>query len=406
MVKRALILFGLSLLMNNLMISQEIVQWRGPDRDGKYPATDLLKNWPDGGPELLWHVDDLGPGHASAVVLDDKIYTGGTEGDTGYIFCFSPDGKLLWKVPYGPDWVESWPGTRSTPLYVKGKLYMETAFGKLFCMDANDGKMIWEIDLFTDYDGQNNKWGVTENLLIDGDMLFCTPGGTINNVIAIDRNNGNLIWSCPGNGEVSAYCSPLLVELPNRKLFVTQTASSILGIDATTGKLLWSHPQPNKWSVHANTPYFQDGYLYCVSGYGQGGVQLKLAADGSAKQEMWRNSSIDNRMGGFVVLGDRIYGSDDSNKGWYCVDWKTGDDIHGEKMMGRGTTIWADGMLYCYSDVGEMALVKPTADGFTKVSSFEVPYGEAQHWAHPVITDGKLYIRHGGSLMVYDISKK
>jgi glucose dehydrogenase len=134
--------------------------------------------------------------------------------------------RWFWTIRYTLAEPREIPGTSSvshqTPLYVKGKLYMETAFGKLFCMDANDGKMIWEIDLFTDYDGQNNKWGVTENLLIDGDMLFCTPGGTINNVIAIDRNNGNLIWSCPGNGEVSAYCSPLLVELPNRKLFVTQ----------------------------------------------------------------------------------------------------------------------------------------------------------------------------------------
>ncbi|MFC2101481.1 PQQ-binding-like beta-propeller repeat protein [Bacteroidota bacterium] len=406
MVKKIVSLFGLFLFLSNLVISQEIVQWRGPQRDGKYPSTGLMSSWPEQGPELLWHVDGLGDGHASAVVTDEKIYTAGTSDSTGYIFCFTPKGELLWKVAYGPDWVVSWPGTRSTPLYVDGKLYMMSAFGKVFCLDANDGKKLWEIDIFTDYDGVNNKWGVTENLLIDGDMLFCTPGGTKNNVIALDRNTGKLIWSCAGLGEVSAYCSPLLVKLPNRNLFVTQTSGSILGIDAKDGKLLWSHPQPNKWSVHANTPYFQDGYLYCVSGYGQGGVQLKLAADGSAKQEMWRNKSIDNRMGGFVVLGDKIYGSDDSNKGWYCVDWNTGKDIHGEKMMARGTTISADGMLYCYSDVGEMALVKPTESGFEKVSSFEVPYGEAQHWAHPVITNGILYIRHGGSLMAYDINSK
>jgi outer membrane protein assembly factor BamB len=405
MLKQIVSILGLFLLLNSLIISQEIVQWRGPARDGKYPATGLMTAWPDSGPTLLWHVEGLGDGHASAVVTQNKIFTAGTLVDTGYIFCFSRDGKLLWKVPYGPDWIESWPGTRSTPLYVDGKLYMETAFGMLFCMDATDGKKLWEVDLFKDYDGVNNKWGVTENLLVDGDVIFCTPGGKENNVIALNRNTGKLIWSCAGLGEASAYCSPLLIKLPKRTLLVTQTASSILGIDARTGTLLWSHPQPNKWSVHANTPYFKNGYLYCVSGYGQGGVQLKLAADGSAKQEMWRNTSIDNRMGGFVVLGDKIYGSDDSNKGWYCVDWKTGKNIHGENMMGRGTTIWADGMLYCYSDVGEMALVKPTSDGFTKVSSFEVPYGEAQHWAHPAIVDGILYIRHGDALMAYDVEE-
>jgi len=387
-----------------LTIAQEVVQWRGPGRDGKYPETGLLKTWPEGGPALLWHADGLGQGHASAVVTSQGIFTTGTIGETGYVFCFSDEGKLLWKKTYGPEWTESWPGTRSTPLYIDGKLYMETGFGKLFCMDAGTGEMIWQKDLFTDFDGRNIKWGVTENLLADGDLLFCTPGGEKDNVIALDRNTGNMIWSCPGNGELSAYCSPQLITLPNRKLVVTQTASSILGIDAETGKMLWSHPQPNKWSVHANTPYFQDGAVYCMSGYGQGGVQLKMAADGSAKQENWRNVSPDNRMGGFVVLDGVIYGSNDSKKIWYGVDWKTGETLFSdEALLGKGVVIYADGMLYCYSDAGEVALVKPGRTGLTKTGSFMVPYGEDQHWAHPVIAGGRLYVRHGIALMVYDI---
>lgn len=406
MVKKTSSIFGLFLVLSNLAVSQEIIQWRGPDRDGKYPATDLLASWPEEGPQLLWHIDGLGQGHSSAVVTDNQIFVSGTLEETGYIFCFTKKGQLTWKVPYGPEWTESWPGARSTPLYVEGKLYMMSSFGKLFSMDATDGKMLWRVDLFTEYDGLNIKWGVTENLLVDGDILYCTPGGVKDNVIALNRNNGKLIWSSPGKGELSAYCSPTLVKLLKRTLFITQTANSIIGLDARDGTLLWSHPQPNKWSVHANTPYFQDGYLYCVSGYGQGGVQLKLAADGSAKQEIWRNTSIDNRMGGFVVLGDRIYGSGDSNQGWTCVDWKTGQDVAPEKMTGRGTVIYADGLLYCYNDSGEFVLAKPTPDGLQKISSFEVPYGKDQHWSHPVITDGILYIRHGGSLMVYDVRKQ
>ncbi|TSA30051.1 MAG: alcohol dehydrogenase [Bacteroidetes bacterium] len=403
---RFLLIFWCTLTISGELLAQETVQWRGPERSGKYPATGLLKSWPESGPALLWHVDGLGKGHSSAVVTKDRIYLSGTLEETGYIFCFSPDGKLLWKVPYGKEWTESWPGSRSTPLYVDGKLYMMSGFGNLFCMDAGTGKFIWNVDLFREYDGRSIKWGVTENLLVDGDVLYCTPGGEKNNVIALDRNTGKLIWSCPGKGEVSAYCSPLLIKLPKRNVLVTQTANSILGIDAKTGILLWSHPQPNKWSVHANTPYYQDGYVYCVSGYGQGGVQLKIAADGSVKQEMWRNTLIDNRMGGFIVLDDRIYGSDDSNKGWFCVDWNTGKDITTEIMPGRGVVIYADGMLYCYNDSGEFTLAKPAPAGLQKTSSFQVPYGEDQHWAHPVITDGKLFIRHGSALMVYDIRQK
>ena len=406
MMKKALFLIGFFLFCTHFLISQETVQWRGPARDGKYPETGLMKSWPENGPDLLWHFDELGEGHGSATVTRDLIYTAGSLDGKGYIFCFTLEGKLLWKVYYGEEWTESWPGARSTPLFSGGKLYIMSGFGKLVCMNASDGKKIWIVDLLNDYDGQNIQWGLTENLLINGDKLFCTPGGLKNNVIALDRNTGKLIWSCAGNGEKSAYCSPCLIKLPKRTILVTHTENSILGIDAENGKLLWRHPQTNRYSVHANTPYFQNGYLYCVSGYGTGGVQLKISEDGTVKQEIWRNTSLDSKMGGFIVLDDVIYGSDDSNKAWYAVDWKTGNNIHAEKILGKGVVIYSDGMLYCYSDAGEMALVKPTLNGFQKVSSFQVFFGEAQHWAHPVIKDGKLYIRHGNSLMVYDIRQK
>jgi outer membrane protein assembly factor BamB len=198
----------------------------------------------------------------------------------------------------------------------------------------------------------------------------------------------------------------MMITLPNRKVLVTHTENSILGIDAADGKLLWRHDQPNKYSVHANTPLYHGGFLYCVSGYGQGGVMLKIAPDGSAKQEIWRNASLDHRMGGFVLINDRIYGSDDSNKAWWCLDWKTGKEIYSEKITNKGTIIYADGMLYCYGDNGEIALVQPMPDGFKKISSFKVPYGSNQHWAHPVIVKGKLYVRHGNSLMVYDVRQR
>ena len=133
---------------------------------------------------------------------------------------------------------------------------------------------------------------------------------------------------------------------------------------------------------------------------------LKISADGSAKQEVWRNASMDNRMGGFVVINGNIYGSDDSNKAWWCLDWKTGKELYSEKILGRGNIIFSDGMLYCYSDAGEVALVQPLPAGFKKISSFKVPYGSAQHWAHLVIANGRLYVRHGNSLMVYDSKKK
>jgi outer membrane protein assembly factor BamB len=405
-MKRILPLLSLASLLCLNLYSQETAQWRGPERNGIYPETGLLKEWPQAGPTLLWHFEGLGAGHSSAAVTRDKIYTAGTLEGIGYIFCFDQAGKVLWKVPYGEEWTESWPGVRSTPLIHNGKLYQLSGFGKLVCRSAENGDFIWSIDVLKDYQGPNIKWGVTENLLIDGDKLFCTVGAADANVIALDPNTGRLIWKCSGKGEESAYGSPQLIKLANRHILVTQTASSILGIDVADGKLLWSHDQPNKYSVHANTPLFHEGYLYCMSGYGKGGVMLKLADDGKSVTELWRNTNIDNRMGGVVLIKGKLFGSDDSGKAWYCLDWKTGTNMFSEKITGRGTIISADGMLYLYSDTGEMVLAEPLANSFKKISAFSVPYGADQHWAHQVIANGRLYIRHGTSIMVYDIKTR
>ena len=245
-MNRLLTFLVLGFLFNLTSSAQEIAQWRGPKRDGIYSETGLLKSWPAEGPKLLWHYDDLGEGHASAAVTKERIFTAGLINGIGYIIALSPDGKLLWKVPYGEDWTESWPGTRSTPLVYDGKIYFLSGFGKLVCMTADKGNKIWTLDVMKDLHGRNIKWGITENLLIDGNKLFCTVGGIDTNIVALDRNTGKLIWISKGNGEKSAYCSPMMITLPNRKILVTQTENSILGIDAADGKLLWRHDQPNK----------------------------------------------------------------------------------------------------------------------------------------------------------------
>ncbi len=404
-MKKILTLLSLATLFSINTDAQETAQWRGPDRDGIYNETGLLKIWPDAGPALLWHFDGLGEGHSSAAVTGNRVYTTGMLEGIGYLFCFDLAGKLNWKVPYGEEWTESWPGVRSTPLIKNGKIYLLSGFGKLVCRNADDGAFIWSVDILKDYQGPNIQWGVTENLLIDGNKLFCTVGGTEANVIALNPDTGKLIWKSSGKGEPSAYGSPALIKLGQKHILVTHTAKSILGIDTENGKLLWSHDQPNKYSVHANTPLFHEGYLYCVSGYGKGGVMLKVSDDGGAVEEVWRNTDIDNKMGGVVLVKGKIFGSDDSGKAWYCLDWKTGTNMYSEKITGRGNIIYADGLLYLYGDNGEIVLAEPLANSFKKISAFKVPYGADQHWAHLVIANGRLYVRHGPSLMVYDLRK-
>ncbi|MBU2554375.1 MAG: PQQ-binding-like beta-propeller repeat protein [Bacteroidetes bacterium] len=407
MRKTILFIVGLAFLLQFNAHSQEIAQWRGNNRDGIYHETGLLKQWPDVGPTLLWHYDDLGPGHASAAVTNEMVYTAGTSPDgIGFVVAFDHSGNLIWKTDFGPEWMESFEGTRSTPLVYDGKLYIMSSFGKLVCMTANSGEIQWTVDLFNDYDGRNIKWGVTENLLIDEGKLYVTPGGIEANVIALNKDSGELIWKSKGLEELSAYCSPIIIEVNGRKILVTQTANSILGLEASTGKLLWSFEHPNTWSVQANSPVFKDRKLYCFSGYGKGGVMLQVSGDGNSITELWRNSSLDSKMGGVVLVDGRIYGSGDKNKSWFCLDWETGEELYSSKMLKVGNIIYADGLLYCYGTGGKVGIVDPKTNDFNLISSFEVPYGEQYHWAHLVIHDKKLYVRHGTSLMVYDIAQK
>lgn len=384
--------------------TQNIAQWRGENRDGIYNETDLLKSWPEDGPELLWHYDELGTGHASATVTNDRVYTAGALDSIGYIFCFDMDGKLLWKKAYGKEWNDSYEGARSTPLFYKNKLYQMSSFGVLYCLNAENGELIWNVDLFNDYDGVNIKWGVTENLAVDGDKLFCTPGGKDANVLALNVDDGSLIWKCAGNGEPSAYCSPLVVVHNGRKILVTQTNDHILGIDIEKGDLLWKYEQTNKYSVHANTPLYYDGMVLASSGYGKGSVMLKLSEDGSGVSKVWFLEELDNRMYGLVVIDGVIYSSTDKNRRFMAVDWKTGKTIFSENIIKKGNIIYADGLIYLYSQNGEVALINPNDGKPEIISTFKVPYGDKQHWAHIVIKNKKLYVRHGNSIMVYNIA--
>ena len=392
------------LFLSVTIFGQAPTRWRGPQANGIYPDKGLMKAWPATGPQVLWTFNDLGQGHSSPVFSKDNIYVSGMTEDIGYIYKLTLKGGLVWKVTYGKEFKESWPGTRSSPTIVGDRLYMLSATGNLVCMNTTDGKIIWSKDLFKDFDGRQITWGLAETVVVDGDKLYCTPGGVKNNVIALNRNTGNLIWTSPGMGDKAAYCTPLLVNIGSRKLLVTMTAANIIGIDATTGKMLWNYGHITQYGVHANTPlYFEKG-LFCFSGYKTGGVKLSLSADGSKVTKDWFSKTLDSRIGGAVLVNGYIYGSGDMNSSaWQCLDWKTGEQKYASKELTKGNVIYADGMLYCYSDKGDLALVEATPTAFKIVSNIKVTAGSDQHWAHSVINNGDLYVRHGKSLIAYKI---
>jgi outer membrane protein assembly factor BamB len=387
------------------MYSQTAQNWRGPDRQGIYPATGLLQEWPEGGPEMLWSFEQLGTGFSSPVIANGKIYITGTENEIGYLYILSLKGEFEKKFPFGPEYHgEGFPGSRSSPAVAGNMVYVVSSMGVLSCMNPENGQVIWQLDLFNDFDGKNIHWGLTENLLIDGDRIYCAPGGEEFNIVALNRHNGEVIWASRAAGGQSAYCSPLLINHNGRRMLITHMEKHIVALDEATGNLIWSHPHELRPFVYPNTPIYHQGGLFAFSGYGMGAVKLQISPDGSSVTEEWRNSDLDNQIGGAVLIDGYIYGSGHRNRFWFCIDWQTGETKYQSRAIDKGTVIFADGRLYCYTERGELALVNPSPEEFKITGQTMITLGSEQHWAHLVINERILYLRHGNALMAYKIS--
>jgi len=400
-------------------------QFRGPNRDGKSAETGLLKKWPEGGPKMLWSIGGLGIGFSSVAVAGGFVYTTGMIDGEGFLFAYDIAGNLKWKESYGPEWTGSYKGIRTTPTVDGQRVYVFSGTGTMVCFNAKTGEKVWQVDTLTKFDGKNIRWGMSGSPLIDGDKVYCTPGGKKGVIVALDKMTGRTIWATTGLDELSAYSSAILIERGPRR-FASQSRSagdllinliqkSIVCIDADTGKLIWREPYETPSNTGSVTPVYEDGRLYVTSAvereFKRGGVMLELSADGTSVARKWNDQTLDSGHGGVVLVDGYLYGStfDGIPKGdWICLDWDSGKVMYEAKWNGnKGSIIYADGMLYCYDEnTGDVALVKPSPKAFEIVSSFRVTQGSGKHWAHPAISDGRLYIRHGDSLMAYDIKNK
>ena len=384
-------------------------QFRGPDRDGKSGEKGLLVEWPEGGPKLLWSVQDIGKGFTHVSVADGLVYVTGLVDEQGILGAYTPDGKLRWKANYGEEWFKNHPGARSIPTVHDGLVHVASGVGNIACFKAATGKPVWSVKLFEQQEAPQIKWGYAESLLVDGENLICTPFGRKAAMVALNRKTGKLVWASPAlPGHQSSFCSPLLVEHRGTRMIVTITSAAVVAFSPTDGKLLWQHPYENFRGNHPVTPIYHEGFLYVTSGYGKGAIGLAIADDGLSVKQLWEQPGQDPCHGQAVLLDGHVYASSHKTSGkWSCLELKTGKLTWGAAGVGRGgSVIYADGMLYCYSEDGNVGLVRPSVESCQVVSMFKVPLGDGSHWAHPVVAGGRLYIRHGDALMCYDVTAR
>jgi outer membrane protein assembly factor BamB len=405
-------------LLSGSIEAQKINEWRPENRTGVSAETGLIKSWPAAGPILLWSNLDLAKGFSSPSFGTNTIYITGNKSDDDILFALSVNGKILWQTVIGRSWTGSNPESRATPTVEGNKVYTCSGYGDLACIDATTGKIIWYYKASELNKGTYGTWGIAESLLIDGDKIFFSPGGPETMTIALNKATGDVIWKSERLNDKPGYVSPILINYAGKKMIVNVSLGHVFGVNASNGEILWkvSHKQSSDPDlrrfdlIKCTTPLYKDGMVYVTGGYDTGGMMIKIGADGKSANVSWTDSILDNHHGGVVLVKGYIYGSNwlnNSNGNWCCIDWNTGKAMYQEHWKCKGSIIAADGMLYVYDErSGYVGLVKPNPQKFDLVSSFQVKLGSGPYWAHPVIHNGFLYLRHGKALMVYDIKAK
>lgn len=393
----------LILVLSSQVLQAQVYQWGGSNRDGIYPDKNLASEW-DSLPNPVITFENCGLGYGSPSVTPEGLFVSGMIDTTGYVFAYSPKGEKLWQVKYGEEYTNRFLGSRSTPTIENGKLYYSGTYGDIICVNTQTGKKIWHKNIFELYGGSPIKWGYTESPLLYKDLLILTPGGDGYNSIALNKNNGELVWHTNISGSENAYCSPVLIQYKNQDLVLLNTSNALLLLRPDDGSVYLKHPLTERRGNHPMAPLYKDNQIFYSSGYGEGSVMFKINDVSQSLDTLWQNPAFDCKMSGIILRDGLIYGTADRKKQWMAVDWETGKTVFESREIKPGSFVMADDKFFMFSEAGEVALAIPSEKGFEIKSRFTIPAKNIIYaFAHPIIYNQKLYIRYNEHIWVYDL---
>ncbi len=383
-------------------------QWRGPRRDGTTDEAGLLLEWPEGGPKLLWRIDGIGHGWSSPIIVGDSLYITGDIDDNLVVFAFDLAGAARWRTVNGLAWKGSYPGARATCAFSEGRIYHMNAHGRVACLDANTGAELWAVDVLERFQGKNITWALSECLLLDGPQVVVTPGGEKALMALLDTQTGRTVWTTPPIGdERTSHSSPILFRYAGRRMIANSSAAHGFGVDADTGELLWTVPLSNRFGTNVSTPVYHNGGIYYTTPYGELGrrYDLRLTQAGIEAEHVW-TSPVEPVTGCAVLVGDTLFAAGYQKlKHWFAIDWQTGQTRHELEDFTTGAAIYAGERLYVLDQRGNVGLVDPRPDGLHVAGRFRLIEDRVNDaWAHPVLLNGRLYLRYHDSLWCYDVA--
>lgn len=413
-IRNTFVFLGFIISFSGCQVQEEnACEWpcfHGQNRTNKSAETGLMMEWPPEGPELLWTVSGLGEGYSSVSIAGGLIYTAGTANGSTHVFAFDLMGNPVWRKPNGETWstnmshARTYTGSRSTPTYDQGVVYHLGESGRLAAFDSKTGEEIWYKELMQEFDAANPEYGYAESVLIDGDNLYTQPAGKKGFLICLNKKSGKLIWANQEIQGLEGYTSPVIKEIAGYRQILGASSNCYYGVDSKTGKLLWKVDFENQRGLNVPDAIAHENYVFISSGYGKGSMLVKLDASENIliPETVWQSELMDNHHGGVILHEGYLYGSGSRSRGWFCLDFMTGESFW--KTEGKGSITFADGMLYLLDEKGTMKLLRATPDTYEISGEFEVPEGgKGMYWAHPVVCGKRLYVRHADKLYAYDI---
>jgi outer membrane protein assembly factor BamB len=391
-------------------------EFRGPRRDGHLLGVSLDADWTAQPPRELWR-RRVGPGWSSIAVVADRGYTQEQRGEKEAVVCFDiGTGREIWshedEVRFSE--VVSGAGPRATPTFHGGRIYSCGGSGVINCLDATTGKQVWKHDLTIvarpNEKGEKLKppmWGFSSSPLVTQGVaiVFAGNGKQGQGLIAFDAQTGDIRWSA-GEGTHS-YSSPHLATIGGQNQVLIVTEQGVEAFDPATGKLLWSNDWNLKDMFRVCQPHVVgDSQVLLGTPMMEGTRLLSITRDGDAwnVKEEWTCKDLKPYFNDFVRYDGHLYGFD--NDILICIDlatgkkkWKKGRYGHGQALL-----IGDTGRLLVISDKGEAVLLDVSPAGLVERGKFQALTGKT--WNHPVIANGKLFVRNGEEMACFELSPR